>query len=59
MTDLNKLAVSLTKHGAHKIAILLRHFDAKHILENLEGSIPGVNIETELAPFIWTEFSGG
>jgi len=45
MTDLTKLDVSLTKHGAHKIAILLRKYDKDDILNHLEGSEPGVNIE--------------
>lgn len=45
MTDLTKLNVSLTKHGAHKIAILLRKYDKDEILKHLENSEPGVNIE--------------
>jgi hypothetical protein len=49
MTDLNKLSVSLTKHGAHKLALLLRDFDKDHLIENLWGKVPGVNIETAQA----------
>jgi hypothetical protein len=45
MTDLKKLAVSLTKHGAHKISILFRAYDKDQILQHLEGSMTGVNIE--------------
>lgn len=45
MTRLGKLSVSLTKHGAHKIALLLRKYDAQSILDHLENSVPGVNIE--------------
>lgn len=45
MTDLSRLSVSLTKHGAHKIAYLLRHYDKDEVLEHLSGSIEGVNIE--------------
>lgn len=45
MTNLAKLNVSLTKHGAHKIALLLRDFDKDHILENVEGKVEGINIE--------------
>lgn len=49
MTDLNRLTVSLTKHGAHKIAPLLVRFDKDQILKHLEGSIPGINIESAQA----------
>ena len=45
MTDLNQLAVSLTKHGAHKLATLLRLYDKDNVLEHLSGSVDGVNIE--------------
>lgn len=45
MTDLSKLTVSLTKHGAHKISQLLRQFDANDVLNHLDGSVPGINIE--------------
>lgn len=44
-TDLKKLAVSLTKHGAHKLASLLTKYDKDSILDNLSGSEPGINIE--------------
>lgn len=41
MTDLSKLNVSLTKHGAHKLAILLDEFPADQILKKLWGSSTG------------------
>lgn len=37
--------MSLTKHGAHKIAALLKQFNKDQILQNLSGSLSGVNIE--------------
>jgi hypothetical protein len=45
MTDLSRLNVSLTKHGAHKIAFLLRQYDKDEVLEHLSGSVDGINIE--------------
>ncbi len=45
MTDLKRLRVSLTKHGAHKMAALLMRYPADEILRHLEGSVPGINIE--------------
>lgn len=45
MTDLTRLSVSLTKHGAHKLAILLPDYDSSEILDQLWGSVAGVNIE--------------
>jgi len=45
MTDLRTLNVSLTKHGAHKIATLLDKYDKDEVLKHLSGSEPGVNIE--------------
>lgn len=45
MTDLKKLDVSLTKHGSHKIGILLRKYDKDEVLKHLRNSEPGVNIE--------------
>lgn len=66
MTDLYKLKVSLTKHGAHKIATILKHYPADEILQHLSGSIAGVNIEKvqakknlsvkgDVVPEVWTE----
>ena len=45
MTNLRKLTVSLTKHGAHKVATLLREYDKDKVLSNLSGAVHGVNIE--------------
>ena len=36
MTDLTRLKVSLTKHNAHKVAQLLKNFDADLVLSNLD-----------------------
>ncbi len=49
MTDLRKLNVSLTKHGAHKIAALLKKYDKDEVLEHLWDSEPGINIESAQA----------
>ena len=66
-TNLGTLKVSLTKHGAHKIATLLRTYDCAHVLNHLEGSVAGVNIEraqalrnfsadaSERVPELWDE----
>lgn len=45
MVNLSKLSVSLTKHGAHKIAILLKKYDKDVILDQLEGVEPGITID--------------
>lgn len=69
-TDLRKLTVSLTKHGAHKIANLLTKYDKDNILNNLWGSEPGIKIERAQAkknlsadrignvPDIWNDARG-
>jgi hypothetical protein len=49
MLDTKRLTVSLTKHGAHKIALLLTKFDKDDILHRLEGDQPGINIEAAQA----------
>lgn len=49
MTDLRALNVSLTKHGAHKIAALLKKYDKDEVLNHLSGSEPGINIESAQA----------
>lgn len=36
---------SLTKHGAHKIAALIENFGGGKVLENVEGSVRGINID--------------
>ena len=45
-TDLNKLRVSLTKHGAHKIAFLLQQFDKDDILNHLNGDYLNIHIDS-------------
>lgn len=45
MLDLTKLSTSLTKHGAHKIAWLIRDYDPDRILNLLWEEVPGINIE--------------
>jgi hypothetical protein len=67
MTDLRRLDVSLTKHGAHKVATLLKTYEKDKILKKLSGSVPGINIELAQAkktlaasnagvvPELWTE----
>ncbi len=49
MTDLSRLNVSLTKHGAHKIAELLKKYDKDVVLKHLWGSEPGIKIEAAQA----------
>lgn len=67
MTDLSKLTVSLTKHGAHKISQLLRHFDATDILAKTGGQGLNISIKKSQAkkilsvdnagkvPVVWSE----
>lgn len=49
MTELTRLNVSLTKHGAHKIALLLAKYDKDEVLKHLSGTDPGINIESAQA----------
>ncbi len=44
-TDLSKLRVSLTKHGAHKVAYLIKKFDKDDILNHLSGDYHSINID--------------
>jgi hypothetical protein len=46
VTNLSKLRVSLTKHGAHKIALLLGQFKRDEVLKHLNNSVPGINIDS-------------
>lgn len=43
--NLARLNVSLTKHGAHKIALLLKDLPANEILQHLDGSHKHINID--------------
>ena len=45
MLTLEKLNVSLTKHGAHKIAPLFRHVGTDRILDSLWGTIGDIRID--------------
>jgi len=66
-TDLSKLKVSLTKHGAHKIAFLLQAFDKDDILNHLDEDTMDIHIdgaqtrrilsieEGKTAPALWNE----
>lgn len=59
MTDLAKLKVSLTKHGAHKISRLVRRFAPQDVLANTEGRVEGVNIDRTQAAVIMSEGADG
>jgi hypothetical protein len=66
-TNLRRLKVSLTKHGAHKIAYLISKFDKDEILENTWESYQNIRIDRAQAskilsasrsgevPSIWNE----
>jgi len=66
-TDLNRLRVSLTKHGAHKVAYLVRQFDKDDILNHLAGDYNSINIDDAqarkilsvnqdgVAPVLWNQ----
>lgn len=45
MTDLSKLVVSLTKHGAHKVAALLKAFPPEEVLNNTWGTYDDIHID--------------
>ncbi len=45
MTDFKSLKVSLTKHGAHKIALLLRQVEPEKLIENLWGKVADIKVE--------------
>ncbi|MBT9526764.1 MAG: hypothetical protein IV105_16025 [Rhizobacter sp.] len=46
MIDLTRLATSLTKHGAHKIAYLLEKYGKDGVLDKLRGVEPNINIDS-------------
>ena len=66
-TNLEKLKVSLTKHGANKVALLLQHYDKDEILNHLSGDYMSIHIdkaqtrnilsivEGSPAPDLWNE----
>jgi len=49
MTNLNRLVVSLTKHGAHKVADLLDHLPPDDVIKNTWGKFTGINIDAAQA----------
>ena len=67
MTDLHRLRVSLTKHGAHKIAELIKAFPRDQVLQNTWDRYRDIKIDTAQArvnlsvdtkgnlPYIWDE----
>jgi len=44
-TNLNKLKVSLTKFGSHKIAYLVSRFDKDDILNHISGDYNSINVD--------------
>lgn len=59
MTDLSKLKVSLTKHGAHKIFNLLRNLNTADVLDNTSGKQTGINIDRAQASQNLSAFANG
>ncbi len=49
MTNLKKLSVSLTKHGAHKVAALLEHFNPNDVLANTWDTYASIKIDAAQA----------
>lgn len=45
MTELTRLKVSLTKHGAHKAFVLLRDLDTSAVLDNVWNKHDGIKID--------------
>lgn len=44
-TNLKRLRVSLTKHGAHKVAYLVQRFDKDDVINHLKGDYKSINID--------------
>lgn len=67
MTDLNRLKVSLTKHGAHKVAELIKNIPVNEVLSTVWGSYKDIKIDKaqaqknlsagtdDVLPSIWHE----
>lgn len=67
VTEISKLKVSLTKHGAHKIAFLLQEYDKNDILNHVDDDVLDIHIdraqtrrilsiqEGKPAPDLWNE----
>lgn len=45
MIDLRRLKVSLTKHGAHKVAELIKNFPVDHVLDNVWDTYEDIKID--------------
>lgn len=45
MTELERLSVSLTKHGAHKVARLLEHYNVNDVLDHTWDAFDGIKID--------------
>lgn len=58
-TDLKKLKVSLTKHGAHKIAFLLIKYDKDDILNHISGDYRNINIDNAQTKKILSIYKDG
>ena len=59
MTNLNKLVVSLTKHGVHKVADLLDRFPPNDVIANTRGSVAGINIDSGQARMVLSAHRDG
>ncbi|BCG92585.1 hypothetical protein [Mesorhizobium sp. 131-2-1] len=58
MTDLTRLSVSLTKHGAHKVRSLLEKFPVDDVLKNTWDKHSGIRIDRAQARKILSAFAG-
>lgn len=59
MTDLSKLTVSLTKHGAHKVTRLLKNFPVEKVLANTWGTFEDIRIDGAQAKKNLSAFADG
>lgn len=59
MTNINKLSVSLTKHGAHKVARLIAQFEIDEVLDNTWDTFEGIRIDRAQARKITSALSDG
>lgn len=58
MTNLNKLNVSLTKHGAHKVARLVQKLPLEEVLGNVSSDDLSVHIDRALAKKVLSIYKG-
>jgi hypothetical protein len=49
MTNLKRLSVSLTKHGAHKVASLLEKVAIENVIQSTWHTVRGINIDSAQA----------